>query len=394
MNTTLDRLSINIRYYFISSFFTSLAFIIPIWVSFEKRILTYAEMALLEVVGATFLVLLQIPTGALADLIGRKKTIVLGWVTTGLGNILFAHATNFPTLVATYLIVNFGFALVAGADVALIYDSLKEAGRENDFQKIASKKSLISQIALVIGTVFGGYIYQIGYRLPFILFGLFEIFGGLLVLFMIEPHVKSVRFTVQSYIDKNIDGMKEIFKNIQVRELSIFYILVGGLTWSTQFFFNQPFATDIGLTDIEKSWYFAFLRLVNSLVLFKMVSIKSLVTKKRAFLFFPIMMICVYLPGIFATKISGALLVWLSVFLGTARFSILDQYVNDEYDSKHRATALSTLSMCISIIYIVMMAVSGPIMQNYSTKAVYSLIGILSIILVAPLGFILYKNHK
>ena len=135
---TKVQLSRNLRYYYLSAFITGLYFIIPIWVTFERRILSYAQMTLLEVIGTTFLIALQLPTGALADLIGRKKTIVLGWLVTGIGNILFAHAVDFPSFIATYLVVNFGFALVSGADMALIYDSLKEAGQEeNRLQRFA-----------------------------------------------------------------------------------------------------------------------------------------------------------------------------------------------------------------------------------------------------------------
>jgi MFS family permease len=70
----------NIRYFYIYSFIAGLFFLVPIWVAFERKFLSFTEMAMLEVVGTIILVVMQLPTGALADLIGRRNTMILGWL--------------------------------------------------------------------------------------------------------------------------------------------------------------------------------------------------------------------------------------------------------------------------------------------------------------------------
>ena len=188
--------------------------------------------------------------------------------------------------------------------------------------------------------------------------------------------------------------MKELFKNEYVKKLSIFYVLVGGITWSSQYFFNQPFATDIGFNEIEKSWLFSAIRIINAIVLFKITNVKKIITKKRAFIFTPLLMIAFYLPGIWTTKLLGIILLTGVTFVGSARFVILGQYTNVEFTSRNRATAISSLNLLVSFVFILLVTFSGKIMDLYSTKFIYTILGILSTIIVLPMGINLAKKHN
>jgi hypothetical protein len=252
---------------------------------------------------------------------------------------------------------------------------------------------VIFQTALAIGTLTGGYLYQIWNPLPYILTGGTDIFLIIILFKMVEPRVDSEKFTPRSYLKKNVDGFSEIFKNHHVLFLSIFYITVGGITWTAQIFFNQTFASEIGMSVIEKSWFFAVIRMINSLTVYKLITLR-LVNKKRAFLIFPGVMMLAFLPGIFAQKMSGMMMVWLATLIGTARFTILDKYTNDEFESRHRATAISALSMLVSTIYIILMLFGGPIMERFSSRFMFTILGLLTILFVLPVGVKLWKEEK
>lgn len=394
MNYYKQRLKRNISLYYFSSFFSSLIFIIPIWVAFERQFLNYTQMAFLETFAMSTNVLLELPTGALADIIGRKWTVIIGWLLRGAGNIFTAFSINGLMLIMGYGICSIGTTFISGADEALIYDSLKEIGKDQEFKKVSSKKSFIFQIGLVLSTLAGGYLYEPWVGLPYLIYGISELVSMAINFFMEEPRIDTEKFTLQSYIRQTKTGFKELFKNNYVKKLSWFYVLVGGISWSSQFFFNQPFASDVGFNEIEKSWLFSIIRLINSLILFKLVHLEKFFTKKKAFLMFPILMIFSYLPGYWATKTLAVFLIPGAMFVSTARWTILGQYTNDEFSSKNRATAISSLGMLVSLVYIFLVTFSGKFMEVYTTKFIYTILGIVSLIFVLPLGINLAFNHQ
>ncbi len=384
----------NIKLYYLSSFFSGLIFIIPIWVAFQRRFLNYTQMAYLESAGMATIMFLELPTGALADLIGRRLTIIFGLFFRVIGFVVKAFSINALMLIIGFLLGSVGSALISGADEALIYDTLKETNNESKYQKIAGKKNLYFQSGLIIATLLGGYLYKYWIGLPYIAEGLAELVAIIGFFMMVEPQIDSIKFTLHSYINQTKAGLKELFKNEYVKKLSIFYVLVGGITWSSQYFFNQPFATDIGFNEIEKSWLFSAIRIINAIVLFKITNVKKIITKKRAFIFTPLLMIAFYLPGIWTTKLLGIILLTGVTFVGSARFVILGQYTNVEFTSRNRATAISSLNLLVSFVFILLVTFSGKIMDLYSTKFIYTILGILSTIIVLPMGINLAKKHN
>jgi MFS family permease len=393
MLTYKQKLKRNIKFFYLSSFFNGLVFIIPVWVAFQRRFLTYEQISLLWAAGMAVTMFLELPSGALADLIGRKMTLILGVLTRIFSYTIQGLSINPLMFIIGFLFNSIGTALISGADEALLFDTLKEIKSEGLFQKIMGKNSLFFQSALAIGTLFGGYLYEIFAGLPYLVEAGAEVIAICMFFLMVEPKIDTVKFTLSSYIKQTGQGLKEIFKNSYIKRVSLFYVLVGGITWSSQYFFNQPLATDLGFTEVQKGWLFSIIRFVNSVVLFRITNIGRLIDKKKAFLLFPLIMAASYLPGFFSTKFLGIFLLAGATFASTARFVILGQFTNEEFESRHRATAVSSLNLLVSLVFILLVSFSGRLMTLYSTKLVYTILGVLSLVLILPLGINLAKNH-
>jgi len=79
----------------------------------------------------------------------------------------------------------------------------------------------------------------------------------------------------------------------------------------------------------------------------------------------------------------------------TARWVVLAKYTNQEFASRNRATAISTLSMLIGIAYTIFVFISGPLIETWGgTKYICSLLGLISLVIILPLGIRLAKNHN
>lgn len=377
----------NIRLYYLSQFFQGLIFHMPVWVAYELQFISLAELALIEAIMQSSQLLSELPTGAVADLLGKRASVIIGRIIALVGLTIYANATHFGMFVVYAVVSGIGDSFVSGALDALIYDSLKQDGKSDRYPKIASKASLIFQLAFA-GAIFAGGVLSIwGYKVA-IYATLFSIFGALCVeWFYKEPVIDTEKFTIPRYFRQFQLGFHELFKNPYIRDVSLFYIGVGGITWSAMMIFNTSLLTTIGYTTFEIGIIVAIIRLLNSSVLFGAIHLNTIVTKRRAYLFFPILMLICYLPGLFLTKELAVLAVAVSIFVSTSRWVVLGSYVNEQYNSKFRATALSTLSMIVSVVVVAFAVTSGPIMNYFGgVRAMFTVLGICSLLVVLPLG--------
>jgi MFS family permease len=98
------------------------------------------QYALLNVIWAVVIIVLEIPSGALADVIGRKRMVVLAAALMVAEMAVFAFAPRgawlFWLLVLNRILSGAAEACASGADEALAYDSLPEADRKTTWPRV------------------------------------------------------------------------------------------------------------------------------------------------------------------------------------------------------------------------------------------------------------------
>ncbi len=385
------RQNITLSYY--KGFFRHFYLFIPIWYAFETQFASVTTLGFIYAASHGISVLLELPTGALADLIGRKKTVFLGLLLEAIAYFVISQMRSASWLWAGYTIVGISGALVSGADVALQFDSLKELKKEKLYMKISSNIGFIVRGSIIIGILLGGYTYGINQRLPYLIVGLSLLIATFLTLFNTEPKVDSEKFTFKNYLKQTKIGFKELFKNRYIRDFSIFYIFIGGISWYFIYFLNQAYATEVGFNTIERSWLFASAFLLVSIANMWLVRRKKL-KRKHVYLLFPALLIFGYLPGYWASKTISIFLIILVQFAGIARFSLLDQYANLEFESKYRATAISSLNMAVSLLFIAITLVGGKIIELYGVGVIMTALGLLALFTTMPTARVLLTTHK
>ena len=102
--------------------------------------LTLEQYAWLNVIWAVVIIVLEIPSGALADVIGRKRVVVLAAALMVAEMAVFAFAPRgawmFWLLVLNRILSEAAEACASGADEALAYDSLPEADRKTTWPRV------------------------------------------------------------------------------------------------------------------------------------------------------------------------------------------------------------------------------------------------------------------
>ena len=385
----------NIRVFYITEIARSLLFYVPIWVAYELQYITLAQLPLIEAVMLGIQLVMELPTGAFADLVGKRWTVFLGYLFFVLGGVIYVQARSFPIFLIYALFFGFGDSLISGAKEALLYDTIKGVGKEEHYAKIHSKIAWIFQIGLAFSMVVGGVLGAISYEIAIWATIMMTAVSAVASLFFYEPIIDTEKFTLKRYVLQTKEGFREVLRTPYVKQISLFYILVGGVTWVCNLIFNMTILTQVGFTALELGIILAIIRIVNSTVLFRGLHIGTVFTKKRTFLLLPIILMICLLPGIVLTKWMAVIAVAGLLFGSSARWSILGKYTNAEFSSKNRATAISTLSMAIGIIYVIVALVSGPLMQWWGNAGImYTLLGIFTMIFILPLGLSLRKNHS
>ena len=112
-------------------FFQVFLVIMPVVVPFfESRGLSMQEIFLLQALFAMVVLVMEVPSGYAADLLGRRITLIVGSVFLGLGHAMLLFADGFGGLALFELGLGIGSSLVSGADLAILYDSEHALGND------------------------------------------------------------------------------------------------------------------------------------------------------------------------------------------------------------------------------------------------------------------------
>lgn len=157
----------NVRRFIIFRLFYSARFYYPVFtVLFLDYGLSLEQFSILNIVWAITIVLAEVPSGALADLLGRKRLVVFAAALMVVEMALIAFAPmSSPTLLFLMFLGNrlcsgLSEAAASGADEALAYDSLKRLGREEQWSALLEKNSVVVAIGFSSTMILGAFAYE------------------------------------------------------------------------------------------------------------------------------------------------------------------------------------------------------------------------------------------
>ncbi len=122
------------------------------------RGLSLVEIAALETVVTGTIFLMEVPTGIVADRIGRKWSLLFWSLLLMLGESLFLFGTAYPHFLVGAVLVGIGHAFGSGAKEAIIYDSLPVENRDELMKQAMGRVNSWGQIAFFISPILGGLI--------------------------------------------------------------------------------------------------------------------------------------------------------------------------------------------------------------------------------------------
>lgn len=157
----------NVRSFTFFRAFFSARFYYPVYaLLFLDYGLTLAQFGVLNAIWAVTIVVLEVPSGALADTIGRRNLLIVAGVCMVLemGVLLFAPigggALLFGLFVINRILSGAAEAAASGADEALAYDSLKAAGLESRWGHVLERVQRDTSLAFFFAMMTGAAVYD------------------------------------------------------------------------------------------------------------------------------------------------------------------------------------------------------------------------------------------
>jgi len=157
----------NLKRFMIFRLFYSARFYYPVLtILFLDYGLSLEQFGILNLVWALTIVLAEVPSGALADIVGRKRLLIFAAILMVIEMSLLvlvpigSSAVLFYVFLANRICSGLSEAAASGADEALAYDSLKALGRENEWGHLLEITTRVVSIGFFTTMIVGAFAYD------------------------------------------------------------------------------------------------------------------------------------------------------------------------------------------------------------------------------------------
>jgi MFS family permease len=358
----------------------------PIIVLFyQENGLSLRDVLTLQAIYSIAIIILEIPSGYLADVWGRKNTIILGAILGTLGFAIYSFSYGFYGFLFAELILGIGQSFISGSDSALLYDSLKISGNENKYVKYEGRVLSIGNFAETLAAIAGGFLAEISLRTPFYWQTGIAFIAIPAAIMLHEPYrVKIVRSNAWSNIISIVKT--SLFKSRQL-SINIFFSAVIGCATLSMAWFLQAYLKDVqNFSEYQIGIAWSVLNLtVGISTIFAYKFEKKIGKTLTLFLILFVISGSYIVLGSTNLKIVFFIIWLFYLFRGIAN-PILKDYINQLCTPEIRATVLSVRNFVIRILFACFGPMIGWVADIYTLHTAFMLTGI--IIFIS--GFILF----
>lgn len=134
--------------------------------------LTLFEVMLVNAIYTVAQMVFEVPTGVIADTIGRKASIVLSMVTLIISTLLYVLTPSmgwgFAGFAVASVIIGLGYTFQSGAVDAWIVDALDSCDYEHPKERVFARGQIAGGLGMLVGSLLGGVLGQVSLVLPYV----------------------------------------------------------------------------------------------------------------------------------------------------------------------------------------------------------------------------------
>ncbi|MBN2851485.1 MAG: MFS transporter [Clostridia bacterium] len=379
--------NIKVYYWYLGLFQLLVGPIITLYLLYKG--LSFTEIMTLQSIFAISVFLLEVPTGAVGDLFGRKKSLVLACLAMIAGLFVYIIGQQFIVFAVGEFLLALGMSLKSGSDTALIYDSLLESGQADEFTKIQGKGNSYMLGVQIIGSVAAGYIYTLNEQFPMILSMIMMAFAAVSALFFkeIEIHKDKVK---PDYFTQIKESASFLYHHKRVRSIVIYFMFFA-LFFRAGFWFYQPYMTALSIDVKYFGLIFAAFNIVATLASrFSHIYIKK--TKGKSLILLSLLTgVSFILLGIFRIQ-AAVVFIFIQQLVRGVNNPVFMKFMNKHIESDKRATVISFSSLLNNLGIALIFPLVGYLMDRINIISLNLFTGIL--MLTGTVFFYFFLRRK
>ena len=386
-----DKLNKNIINNYIFIFLSNLNLPHGLWMIYLAiKGMSLVQLGILEGIFHITSFLMEVPTGIIADVYGRKTSRLIGRILFLISLLLLFIANSFYFFALSFVFTALSYNLESGAGDALIYDSLKELNKESDYMKINGKQEVSYQLASVVSLILGGYLATLNYDYIFYVSLFVASIAIIQSLSFQEPKYEKEEVNSNNPIvlmkEQLYGSVKAIKENKKIGLFIIFtqIILAFG---TTLFFYLQNYLKANNHNEFFIGTFLAISSIFEAFASVNAHRVEKIFKEKGILLIMPFISVgCMWLIALTPYPyIFYILMMIIESFI----FVAMGDYINKLIPSNNRATILSLSSMVFSFIMIIIFPLVGKIGDLFSLNTAFIVLAVIGSIFAFANSYII-----
>ncbi len=340
---------------------------------------TLQEIAFIVIATSILGLIMEIPSGAVADTMGHKRALIISMIGQGASMALYLGGDFYWILAGSLLYWGSG-TLLTGTNHAIFYERLQVLGRVREYKKLLGRSRSVAHGVGIVFMAVAGVLYMVHYSIPFIA-GVVQ-FG--LAAVIISMFGKTRKGRVGKFEIAMVgDHIKEAIE-LMKKNKDIFWIVISfaSVLASTYVFYeyDQIRMEELGLLASGVGFVYAGKRIIGAVAPLTLDKIERFASDRRAIklgvLLVAIFFVMSSFAGSFEVIIIGILIM---TFVSIALEVIVDNHINQRVDTDARATLLSFTSFTVGLVKSLGMLFVGVLV---GVLPLFAALGVLSVVIL------------
>ncbi|MEM2956416.1 MAG: MFS transporter [Candidatus Pacearchaeota archaeon] len=372
--------------------------VFPIWIIFFQQKFTYLQISFALAISSAAMILFEIPTGAFADIFGRKSSVILSLILRSLVWFVLPFVSTPFILYTAFFFIGVFMTFKSGADEAWIIDWLKHNKKENLIHEMYIKIQSIHSIGFVIGPLLTTLLlFFLEMKHLFFVEGSGALFISLMLIFFAKEYFVRRKAKLREKAYHTIKTIKRGTSYLFSHK-TLFYLIIAEMAIAFAQEFNivawQPLLVDLALPVQYLGLIFSAVSVIGIATPFLTKKLLKQIGYEKHYLalttalqFLALISLCFIERPFFLLGVAVFLLINIMADL---RLPVRSMYFQSFVPNKIRATTTSTQSMILSAVAFFVIVAGGYIIDKIGPKM--AIVAFAFFLIPATIFYLLIKN--